>query len=722
MLEKVWTYKDFDAQEVDRLAKGAGISSLLAKVFVSRGITSLGTVSAGMSGIEYVRDFLRPDISRLHHPFLMDGMKQAVSRIIQAIEGSQEILVYGDYDVDGVSATSILYNFLSSRGANISYFIPDRIEDGYGLTMQSAQRVVTIRPSLVITVDCGITSVEEVGFLMESGIDVVVTDHHECKEILPEAVAVLNPHKPGCGYPFKELCGAGVAFKLVQGICITEGHDRCEDYLKYIDLAGLATIADIVPLEDENRIIASLGLKEMETTRNLGMNALIKAAGYGDKEISSYSAAFGLAPRVNAAGRLGDSQRGVRLFTTNDRVLAEALAKELDDENKQRQETESLILEDAVSYVESNLNPDKEKVLVIFGEGWHQGVIGIVASKITQRYNRPSIVIAIDDEGNGKGSARSIKGFNLFMALSACEDLLDRFGGHEMAAGISIHSSRIEELRKRTNEYADNILTDADMLPYLKLDAFVQRGEITLDSVREIADMAPFGEANPSPRFGYMALGIADMKTLSGGKHLKLMLRDASFCIEAIGFNLGELAQQYSVGDAIDVAFTPDINVWNGAEKLQLNIKDIKPCIFTNLDKNIVFNISNDYNSIIMRQVSSMKSQYGLGPSVLVPDRNELEMVYKYVRYRAKTAGGEFGIDDLYELSAQLSENCSIEMNFFKLKRAFEIFEELGLLDITNVGHKSLAIIAVKGAEKVELESSRIYTELRAANTNCYKK
>ena len=725
VLQRVWAYKDIDEREVDRLAEGAGISRLTAKVFVSRGITA-GTEEDG-AGIEYVRSFLKPDVSHMHDPFLMDGMEQAVSRILQAVGVREDILVYGDYDVDGVTATSILYNFLGSRGASVRYFIPDRMEDGYGLTMPSAEKVRQLGPSLVITVDCGITSVDEVRFLMESGIDVIVTDHHECKEALPEAVAVMNPHKPGCGYPFKELCGAGVAFKLAQAICIREGSETIRiagngenDYLKYIDLAGLGTIADIVPLQGENRIIASLGLKAMQMTQNQGMAALIKAAGYGNKEITSFSAAFGLAPRVNAAGRLGSAERGVRLFTTDDRVLAEALAKELDEENRQRQETESIILEEAVSYVEKNLEPDREKVLVVCGEGWHHGVVGIVSSKITERYNRPSIVISTDEEGNGKGSARSIRCFNLFKALTSCEDLLDRFGGHEMAAGISIQSSRIGELRKRINEYADSVMTDADMLPCQRVDAFVGRGDITLESVREIAQMAPFGEANPNPSFGYVALRIADKKTLSGGKHLKLKLCDASFCVEAIGFGFGALAEQYNVGDAIDVVFTPDINVWNGNERLQLNIRDIKPCVFTNLDKNIVFNIPNDYNNIIAQIMNSLNGSYRIGISELIPERPELEVVYRYVRSRAKASDGGFAVDDLYELSAQMSEKCSIEMNIFKLKRSFEIFEELGLLAITKAGIKSITVKAAESAVNVELESSKLYTGLQGAR-NCFR-
>jgi len=749
--QKLWTYREYDEKEADRLAAGAGISRLLAKVFVSRGVS-------GAEGIEYVKSFLDMDASRLHDPFLMDGMDKAVERVLRAVGNRERILVYGDYDVDGVTAVSILIDFLASLGADVSYFIPDRMEDGYGITMDSAARVKELEPSVVITVDCGITSVDEVRYLMESGIDVIVTDHHECKQELPQAVAVLNPHKPGCTYPFKDLSGAGVAFKLVQAICIStaggkvnsgitggvENHGTAggtDRYMKYIDLAALSTIADIVPLVGENRILAGLGLKAMTSTGNIGLEALIRASGYGGREISSYAVAFGLAPRVNAAGRLGSADRAVRLFTTDKMVVAEAIARELNEENRLRQETENEILEQAAAYVEEKLDPAKEKVLVICGENWHHGVIGIVASKITERYYRPSIIISIDEDGTGKASARSIRNFDLFGALSACEDLLDRFGGHEMAAGLTIQSSRIEDFRKRINEYADSVLTDEDMIPCLKIDAFVESGDLTLESVSELDKMAPHGESNPKPRFGYMGLRIADIKTVGTGKHLKLRLCDADMSIEAIGFNMGELVQQYRAGDAVDVVFTPDINEWNGSRRLQLIIMDIKPCVFAKLDKNIVFDLSNDYNNV-MKLINSLRQQYRLDPAALIPERAELEAVFRYVRARwragstigssngsangsnsGSTNGSDngnsagcssFTIENLHELSWQMSARLGIRMNYFKLKKALEIFSELGLLKLENAEPGGLVVKQSDGADRVCLETSTLYTRLQA--------
>ncbi|MGE5614368.1 MAG: single-stranded-DNA-specific exonuclease RecJ [Bacillota bacterium] len=700
MREKIWVYKDIDETAAARLAEGAGISRLLARVFASRGITSA----------EYVRDFLNPDISHMHDPFLMDGMDRAAGRIAKAINDRENILVFGDYDVDGVAGTSILYNFLASKGANVRYCLPDRIQDGYGLTMSAVEKVKTFNASLVITVDCGIASCDEVRCLQEAGMQVIVTDHHECKETIPDAYAVLNPRKHGCGYPFKDLAGAGVVLKLVHGICRLSG---CGDeFTRFMDLAALATIADVVPLTGENRIIAHFGLKAMESTKNVGLDALIKVAGLAGKPVTSYAAAFVLAPRVNAAGRLGSADRSVRLFTGSDRLLAEALARELDEENRNRQKTEDLIVEEAIGYVEADAEAVRQKVLVICGEKWHHGVIGIVASKITEKYGKPCFVISVED-GVGKGSGRSIKGFNLFQALTACQDLTERYGGHEMAAGLTIREDRVDEFRRRINDYASGILTDADLMPYLRVDAFPARQDITPDSVRELAKLAPFGEANPIPHFGCLALCIADIRTLSDGKHLKMKLRDWDFSVDAIGFGMGEAAGEYKAGDAVDVVFTPEINSWNGTETLQFNLRDIKPCIYAELDKIIVFAKSNDYNIYINQQsISRLMRCRGVCPDDLVPGRDELEAVYRYLRACGKTSGRQLEFDDLFELGAKISAGSRVRLNFFKLKKTLEIFEELGLLSLRIAGQKAVSVKLGESAGRVELEDSRILSWL----------
>ena len=706
MLKKVWVYKDIDGEKAAGLAEKAGIPMLLAKVFASRGIYDA----------ESVKSFLRPGVAGLHDPFLMDGMERAADRILKAAGGKENILIYGDYDVDGVAATSILYDYLTSIGAKAQYFLPDREEDGYGLTMTAMEKVRKLGASLIITVDCGITSADEISSLQETGTEVIVTDHHECMETLPDALAVLNPHKPGCGYPFKELCGAGVVLKLVQAVCIKSG---CGDrYLKYIDLAALATIADVVPLMGENRIIAAAGLRAMETTRNPGLGALIKTAGLGDKPLTSYGAAFGLAPRVNAAGRLGSAIRGVRLFTAGDMPQAEALAKELDTENRNRQKIEGEIIEEAIKFVDGHLDPAREKVLVVSGKAWHHGVIGIVASKILEKYNRPCIVISVED-GIGKGSGRSLKCMNLFKALNFCKDLLERFGGHEMAAGLTIKEGNIELFRKRINEYADRVLTDTDMLPCVQIDAFLDRADLTSENVNELTLMAPYGAGNPAPVFGYKAFSASVVRTPGDGKHLKMRLTDGSLSVEAIGFNMGGLAGGICDGAALDAIFSPEMNRWNGTEKLQLNLKDIKPCVYAAVDKNIVFSGLNDYNMYYnsIREFCTSEGYCPLSGSELVPSRSEFEAVYRYLRASAgslpENARGVIIFDDLFELSAVIPEKGGGRINYLKLRRILDIFEELGLLSGKAAGPRGMAVKLVADAKKVRLEDSRILIGLR---------
>ena len=363
--------------------------------------------------------------------------------------------------------------------------------------------------------------------------------------------------------------------------------------------------------------------------------------------------------------------------------------------------------------MEDNLDPVSQKVLVVVGEGWHHGVIGIVASKVLERYYRPCIVISVED-GVGKGSGRSVKGFNLFSALCLCEELLDRFGGHEMAAGLTMQADKVEELRTRINDHADSVLTEDDLVPHVRVDAILEQGEITLDDVRELAGMAPFGEANPNPRFAYMALGVMDIKTMSGGKHLKLKLADGRFNVEAVGFGMGEVAEELKNGDVIDVAFTPDINAWNGSERLQLILNDIRPCVYAEFDKNIVFTDANDYNSYInLKGLCRLLEDCHMTVSELVPGRAELEATYKYLRMCARTWKEQPMPNDLFGLSANISEKYGVRVNFLRLKRALEIFDEIGLIEIKSVDWKTADIKVLDCTQKVDLESSRCYQMLQ---------
>lgn len=602
MSSKLWIHRESDYNEVERLALEAGISRLLAKVLISRGIKDAA----------YVRDFLYPDIRGIYSPFLLKDMEKASARIAKAIEKKEHIVIYGDYDVDGVTSTSILLDFLKSAGADADFYIPDRFDEGYGLSEGAVERVLQMSPNLVVTVDCGITAVEEIKRLEAADVSVIVTDHHQCKDVLPDATAVINPHRPDCQYPFKELAGVGVVFKLVHALCLTLG--LCDEYLKYLDLVALGTIADVAELVGENRTIVKFGLPAIEKSTNPGLRALINVSGLREKSINTYAAGFALAPRINAAGRTGSAARAVKLFTTSDLKLAEEIAKELNEENKYRQQTEADILQQALEYVEARVDLQKEKVIVAAGSGWHHGIIGIVASRITEKYHRPCILIS-EEDGLGRGSGRSIEGFNLFLALAHCESYLMKFGGHELAAGLSLDLANLPAFIKSINDYADSCLASEALIPRIKIDSRLEMDDMNIDSVQELDLLSPFGPGNPSPVFSIEALRLSSIKTVGEGRHLKLRLEGKGAGIDAIGFNMGGLAGSYLVPDILDCVFSLDINSWNNCRNVQMVLKDVRKDVRPH--KAIVFDSLNDYNinkvnledSSIYRELQGLKTR-----------------------------------------------------------------------------------------------------------------
>lgn len=691
MNNKLWIYRDCEEGKVERLAREAGISRLMAGVFAARGIDEP----------DYVRDFIKPSLEKLHSPFLLKDVEKAVDRIIKAIERKEKIVIYGDYDVDGVTSTSMLLNFLLTQGASVDYFIPDRFDEGYGLTAGAVDKVLQMGAKLVVTVDCGITAIDEIDMLNVNNVQVIVTDHHECKNMLPDAFAVINPHRSDCEYPFKELAGVGVVFKLVHALCLVLGDGSL--FLKYLDLVTLGTIADIVKLLDENRIIVKHGLGAIEKTENIGLRALIAVSGLTDKPINTYNIGFGLAPRINAAGRTGSAARAVTLLTTDDEKLAERIAAELNEENRYRQETEKEILQQAIEYVESQVNLEAENVIVAVGKGWHHGIIGIVASRITERYYRPCILIS-EEDGMGRGSGRSIEGFNLFQALTHCKDTLVKFGGHELAAGLSLDIANLPEFKKRINSYAGSILTEKELTPRIKIDYAVKKEDISIESVAQLEMLAPFGPGNSSPVFSFDSLKIADIRCISEKKHLKLKLEDNGFFIDAVGFNMGELEGCYKASDYLDSAFTLEINTWNNSSKVQMLLKDLRP------HKAIVFDGSNDYN------INKLEE--------MIPRRNDLVAVYQFIRNNGgndpdQQYGKRFVAEDLPELSRGIAARYGVSMNQLKLCKCLDIFEELKLLKKDKFGDKGLIILLTgNGKEKVSLEESKIFRELHGLKDN----
>lgn len=706
--EKLWLHKEIPDSEIDKLAAEAGISRLLARVFVSRGIIDA----------DYIKSFLHPNMKELNDPFLMRDMDLAADRIISALSGGEHIVIFGDYDVDGITSTSVLYDFLVSQGGKVDYYIPDRMDDGYGLSKGALDKVREMGAELILTVDCGITAVEELEYINSCGMQAIITDHHECKDILPRAYAVVNPCRPDCSYPFRELAGVGVVFKLVQALC--SKLNRGELWEKYLDLVTLGTVADVVPLLKENRLIVKFGLQAVEESANPGIRALLEVAGLTGKPVTTYGAGFALAPRINAAGRIGSAMRAVKLFTTDDTQLAMTIAQELDAENRFRQETETEILQQVVSYIEEKIDIEKDKVIVVCGSGWHHGIIGIVASRITDRYHRPTILIS-EENGIGKGSGRSVEGFNLFKALVHCGELLDKFGGHELAAGLSLKTENTDEFRRRINSYADSVLSVADLLPCLKIDAFIEKEDVTIQSISDLELMAPFGAGNPGPVFAYEGLRINDIRTVGDNRHLKLKLEDGGMYVDAIGFNMGELAGCFTTADMLDSVFTLEINTWNNVRKPQLNLRDVRPSrekfrersTFFNLDKYIVFNGSDDYNI----NIGGLQSLGSYRLEQILPERSDLAAVYQYIRAFGRNRASDDGIvhlefEDLFKLAGNISERCGIHMDYFKLKRCIEIFEELKLLKKELSGVKGMYITLFDPKVKVNLDDSLLFRKL----------
>ena len=557
---KKWEIYDSNEQKVKEICEKYNLNKIIGKIIVNRNVTS----------DEDVRIFITPTRDDFHDPFLFKGMDIAVDRILQAINNKEKILIYGDYDVDGITSTTVLKKYLQERGGIVNTYIPNRLNEGYGLNKEAIKKIKEMGTDLIITVDCGISGIEEVKYAKELGIEVIVTDHHEVGEVLPDALAVIDAKRKDNTYPFNLLAGVGVVFKVIQAISIKLNLKE-EEYLKYLDLVCVGTISDIVPLEGENRTIAKLGLMLIRVTKNLGLRELIKSSGY--KEIDSNTISFGVAPRINACGRMGHEEEALKLFLAETKEEAVEVTKKLNEYNTLRQNTEKAIYEDAVSKIEKE-NIENKNSIVVGGYNWHHGVIGIVSSKVTEKYYKPSILLCFED-GIAKGSGRSIQGFDLYEGLTKCSELLDKFGGHAMAVGLTLNKENFENFKDKFEKIAEEA-NIKEMVPTIYIDEEVKLKDISMDLVKSLSVLEPFGEANKVPLFLIKNLKIDSIRALSEGRHLKLSLRDESVVINAIGFDIGNLAEEYKIGDKIDVVGTLEINSFNGFSSIQINIKDIR--------------------------------------------------------------------------------------------------------------------------------------------------
>ena len=560
---KKWTLKHKGKVNETDLSKKINISPEISQILKNRGIDNEKDAEI----------FMNPSLEYLRDPFLMKDMKKSTDRIKKAIENKERIYIYGDYDVDGVSSTSILFLYFKSIDFPVKYYIPNRLEEGYGINEEAIKKIHNDGCDLIITVDCGITSVKEVDLANELGIDVIITDHHECQSEIPNALAIVNPKQEDCNYPFDMLCGCGVAFKIIQAL--TDEEEFKTSMFDYLEIVTLATICDIVPLIDENRIIVKNGLKLMKEGKNLGLRELIKVCGIETEKIGSSHIGYSVGPRINASGRLGYSYLGVQLFTTDLEDEAKEIANILEAKNIERQMIESKMYKEAEEVLLSDERYKEDKVLVIAKEGWQHGIIGIVASKLTEKYYKPTILLTIED-GEATGSARSIKGFSIFDALVSCKDLMNKFGGHEQAAGLALNRENIDELRQRVNEIADYNLTKEDLIENIKVEYELSEESATLDLVEDLHKLEPFGLSNPSPRFIMRDLLLTNIFKMGKNKqHLKLIVENEK-SYECVGFNMAYLADDFQVGDKIDVLFQVDENNFNNERKVQFLLKDIR--------------------------------------------------------------------------------------------------------------------------------------------------
>lgn len=563
-MNKKWQIFEPDKNKIEEIKSKYKVNQLLATILANRNILKE----------EDIRLFLNPTRNDFYNPFLITDMDIAVNRIIKAIENKENITIYGDYDVDGITSITVLKSFLNDIGVETNTYIPNRLIEGYGLNKEAIDKISKKGCNLMITVDCGISAIEEIEYANSLGIETIITDHHEAGNEIPKAIAVIDNKRKDSKYPFRELAGVGVVFKLIQAIGITLKLKE-ESYLKYLDIVCIGTISDIVPLVDENRVIAKLGLLLVAQTKNIGLRSIINSSGYN--KIDSNTISFGVAPRINACGRMGKAEEALELFLSKDKNEVNELTNKLNEHNRKRQETEKKIFENAVEKIKEE-HLDENKAIIVGGENWHHGVIGIVSSKITEMYFKPSILFSFEEDGIGKGSGRSIPGFDLHEALMKCSDTIEKFGGHSMAVGITVKKDNLEKFKKEFEQIATQSKID-EIIPIINIDAKVDLSDIDKEMVESLKQLEPFGEANKMPVFAFKNLKIDSIRALSEGKHLKLTLKDNNYIINAIGFNIGYLANEYRIGDKIDVAGVLEINTFNGVDNLQINIKDIMKSI-----------------------------------------------------------------------------------------------------------------------------------------------
>ena len=684
-----WHVAQENCAAAERLAD-AGYPYLVSEVLASRGVERA----------EDAAEFLTQETTLTYSPFLMQDMDKAVERIAQAIAAGEKIAIFGDYDVDGITATCILVDYLKGRGADVVHYIPRRIEDGYGLSCDAIEGLRKGGATLLVTVDCGITGVDEVAFARSIGMDVVVTDHHECKETLPVASAVVDPRRSDCEYPFKHLAGCGVALKLVLAL---GGPDREEAlFSRYCTLAAVGTVADVMQMTGENRTIVSRGLATLDRSDFIGLHALLKEAGLAGREISSVQIGFVLAPRINAAGRMGAADMAADLLLCQDPVQAEELAKALCALNRERQSVEQTIYSQAEEMIEQMPEADR-RALVLASETWHQGVVGIVASRLSEKYSRPSFMIHLNG-AVGKGSCRSWGGFNLVAALESCSDLLLGFGGHELAAGFTIDAANIPAFRARMNQYAAEYWVGKAPESTLEIDVELhQPGRVTLQEVEALAALEPYGSGNARPLFCLMGATLLRMQNVGQNRHLKLRLGKGSAQFDGIFFSTNTAACGCQEGDRVDAAFYLQVNEFRGSRTVQLQMVDIRPSLSAS---------SREQECLtLLAQCTGGETVSAKNARRMLPSREQYAAVWRtLVHMTPEGALHTAYLPLLRSLSAALGKTDSFLRSAFCLA----VFQERGLLQLELHGDDIDLQLAGRD-KKVKLEDSEYIRRLTDA-------
>ncbi len=727
--ERIWTvlYEKGICREKDeavkKLMEDMKISEICARLLYNRGYETEAEA----------RIFLSNESTVLHDPYLMKDMERAVERLARALDDSEKIVIYGDYDVDGVTAVSCMYLYLSSMGADIDYYIPSRSGEGYGLSCFAIDKLSKEGVKLIITVDTGITANCEAKYSSEHGIDMIITDHHECHNKLPEAYAVVNPHRPDCGYPFKDLAGVGVVFKFICAyelyLCRKRGEEDIDGIRRvargYADLAAIGTIADVMPIRDENRLIVKFGLRLIENTERKGLAALIDAASSGKRQgertgkkrhINSGYIGFGLAPRINAAGRISNASKAVELLLADSDEKAEAMAHELCEINALRQVEENKIADEAYKIIEReyDIESGKTGVIVLDDDCWQQGIVGIVASRITEKYRLPSILISFDGvtrgfpsyDDIGKGSARSVKGMNLVDAMSSCEDLLVRFGGHELAAGLTIKRSNIPEFRRRINEYALSHLNDDMLSIKYEAECEVKLGELSVRLAEELTCLEPFGVSNPTPLFIVRDAKVLKSSSIGGGKHSKLLIENPNggAPISAVCFGVAYGKLDIMSGDSVDLLFSLDINEYQNIRSLQLIVQDIK------VSSALAQKRINDE-----RLYESVKNGAEFTPDDdYIPSREDFATVYTVIRREFRLGHSTLSEKHLLMLINQERGNAKAKINYIKFKFVLRILQELNICGVNEVSHGFYTFDVYFNPAKTSIDKSSILHKLKS--------